>query len=231
MIATYGVDAVAGFGIAMRVEPIFLLVFYSLSAVTSPFMGQNYAANRYDRVAEARIVIGRFCLFFGMALAVVMVGVAEPVASLFSETDAITDIAVEYLVLDTLRVPRETFVQIWSAWRDGYTDTIVRNTSLTRDDVIAYFEDMIVYELHVGSFSGEDDGIDHYPGRYRDVVDAHIDHLVDLGINVVELMPIAEFARLLGTPAAAGARPLPAPVVGTTGGHGATAPAATGGGA
>ena len=81
----------------MRVEPIFLLVFYSLSAVTSPFMGQNFAATRYDRVAEARIVIGRFCLFFGLALAVVIVGVAEPVASLFSETDAITDIAAGYL--------------------------------------------------------------------------------------------------------------------------------------
>jgi len=97
LIATYGVDAVAGFGIAMRVEPIFLIVFYSLSAVTSPFMGQNHAAQLYGRVAEARIVIGRFCLYFGLALAVVMFVVAEPIASLFSETDAIRDVAVQYL--------------------------------------------------------------------------------------------------------------------------------------
>jgi putative MATE family efflux protein len=97
MIATYGVDAVAGFGIAMRVEPIFLIVFYSLSAVTSPFMGQNHAAQRFDRVAEAHLVIGRFCLLFGFALAGVIVVVASPVASLFSETDAIRVVAVEYL--------------------------------------------------------------------------------------------------------------------------------------
>ncbi|MBT8445289.1 MAG: MATE family efflux transporter [Gammaproteobacteria bacterium] len=97
MIATYGVDAVAGFGIAMRVEPIFLLVFYSLSAVTSPFMGQNHASHRYDRVAEARLVIGRFCLYFGLALAAVMFAVAEPIAAIFSKTEAIRDVAVDYL--------------------------------------------------------------------------------------------------------------------------------------
>lgn len=97
MIASFGVDAVAGFGIAMRVEPIFLIAFYSLSAVTSPFMGQNFGAHRFDRVAEARVVIGRFCLFFGLALAVVLAVVAVPIASIFSKTDAIRAVAVEYL--------------------------------------------------------------------------------------------------------------------------------------
>jgi 1,4-alpha-glucan branching enzyme len=53
---------------------------------------------------------------------------------------------------------------------------------------------MVIYELHVGSFSGEGDGVPHSPGRYRDVVDAHLEHLADLGVNVVELMPVGEFA-------------------------------------
>jgi len=97
MIAGFGVDAVAGFGIAMRVEPIFLIAFYALSAVTSPFMGQNIAAHRFDRMAEARIVIARFCLFFGLALAAVLVLVAVPLSSLFSKTEAIRDVAVGYL--------------------------------------------------------------------------------------------------------------------------------------
>jgi putative MATE family efflux protein len=97
MIAGFGVDAVAGFGIAMRVEPIFLIAFFALSAVTSPFMGQNYGASRFDRVDEARVVIGRFCLYFGMALAVLLVIVAVPLASVFSKTDAIRAVAVEYL--------------------------------------------------------------------------------------------------------------------------------------
>lgn len=55
------------------------------------------------------------------------------------------------------------------------------------------FEDMIVYELHVGTFSGRNDGGTNNPPTYRDVVDLHLDHLVELGINVVELMPVSEF--------------------------------------
>jgi len=54
MIATYGVDAVAGFGIAMRIEPIFLIPFYALSAVASPFFGQNIGSGNFDRLLEAR---------------------------------------------------------------------------------------------------------------------------------------------------------------------------------
>lgn len=54
------------------------------------------------------------------------------------------------------------------------------------------FEDMIIYELHVGTFSGYNDGLNRQ-GLYRDVVDTHLDHLLGLGINVVELMPITEF--------------------------------------
>lgn len=56
------------------------------------------------------------------------------------------------------------------------------------------FEDMIIYELHVGTFAGRNDpqASGAIPATYRDVA-AHVDHFVALGINVVELMPITEF--------------------------------------
>ena len=67
MIATHGVAAVAGYGVAMRIEPMFLIPFYALSAVTSPFFGQNFGAGQFDRLLEARRVITRFSLLFGLA--------------------------------------------------------------------------------------------------------------------------------------------------------------------
>jgi len=97
MVAGFGIDAVAGFGIAMRVEPIFLIAFYALSAVTSPFMGQNYAAGQLDRVAEARRVIGKFCLLFGLTVAVVLALVANPLTGFFSDNETIRNVAVTYL--------------------------------------------------------------------------------------------------------------------------------------
>jgi ubiquinone/menaquinone biosynthesis C-methylase UbiE len=38
------------------------------------------------------------------------------------------DVAQHYVVVDTLRVPRETFASIWEAWRDGYADPIGEHT-------------------------------------------------------------------------------------------------------
>lgn len=52
-------------------------------------------------------------------------------------------ITVDYVVVDTLRVPRQTFASILEAWRDGFVDPIAELTPITRDRVLAYFEQMI----------------------------------------------------------------------------------------
>jgi ubiquinone/menaquinone biosynthesis C-methylase UbiE len=53
------------------------------------------------------------------------------------------EITVEYVVVDTLRVPRETFAAILEAWRDGYSEVIAEVTRMTHEKVAAYFEQMI----------------------------------------------------------------------------------------
>lgn len=55
----------------------------------------------------------------------------------------IRDIAIDYVIVDTLRVPRATFAAIWEAWRDGFADSIAQHTRFTIDEVNAYFTDMI----------------------------------------------------------------------------------------
>lgn len=55
----------------------------------------------------------------------------------------VEDIAQHYVVVDTLRVPRETFAGIWEAWRDGYVDVIGEHTRFTAEEARALFEDMI----------------------------------------------------------------------------------------
>ena len=55
----------------------------------------------------------------------------------------VEDIALHYVVVDTLRVPRETFAAIWEAWRDGYVNEIGAHTRFTREEALALFEDMI----------------------------------------------------------------------------------------
>ncbi|RPI52377.1 MAG: class I SAM-dependent methyltransferase [Acidobacteria bacterium] len=55
----------------------------------------------------------------------------------------LSEITVDYVVVDPLRVPRATFAAIWRAWRDGYADAVSTHTSITRDMFVANFDDMI----------------------------------------------------------------------------------------
>ena len=54
-----------------------------------------------------------------------------------------SDIRVDYITVDTLRVDRGTFVEMMVAWRDGFAEGITQHTELTRDEVVAHFDAMI----------------------------------------------------------------------------------------
>ncbi len=99
LIADYGVDAVAGFGIAMRIEPMALIPFYALSAVTSPFFGQNIGCGHYDRLREARRLLARFCVLFGLALATVACLATPAISGLYTDDPAIRDVTTAYVWL------------------------------------------------------------------------------------------------------------------------------------
>jgi 1,4-alpha-glucan branching enzyme len=54
-------------------------------------------------------------------------------------------------------------------------------------------QDLVIYEMHVGSLGPNHAG----PGNLADAMD-FLDHLVDLGVNAVELMPMAQFSGTVG---------------------------------
>jgi len=55
----------------------------------------------------------------------------------------VDEIEQHYVVVDTIRVPRETFASIWEAWRDGYVGVIGTYTRFSSEQALALFEDMI----------------------------------------------------------------------------------------
>jgi ubiquinone/menaquinone biosynthesis C-methylase UbiE len=52
-------------------------------------------------------------------------------------------IAVDYAVVDTVRVPRETFARIWEAWRDGYQDSVADAAGIPREEMARLWREMI----------------------------------------------------------------------------------------
>lgn len=52
------------------------------------------------------------------------------------------DIAVTYLTIDSLRVDRSTLKQVYQAWADGFSQSIVDHTDLSADQVAAAWADI-----------------------------------------------------------------------------------------
>jgi SAM-dependent methyltransferase len=50
------------------------------------------------------------------------------------------ELRVDYVTVDTLRVPRDTFASIIDAWRDGYSEVISGHTALTLAETRALFD-------------------------------------------------------------------------------------------
>jgi ubiquinone/menaquinone biosynthesis C-methylase UbiE len=58
------------------------------------------------------------------------------------------DVMVDYVVVDTIRVPRETFAAIIEAWRDGYVESVAEYSRFTPEEATAYFNQMIANILN-----------------------------------------------------------------------------------
>jgi SAM-dependent methyltransferase len=55
----------------------------------------------------------------------------------------VVELRVDYVTVDTLRVPRATFAALLEAWRDGYADAIGANSALPAAEARALFDYII----------------------------------------------------------------------------------------
>ncbi len=119
MIAEYGAEAVAGHGAASRIEAMALVVFFAMSSVIGPFVGQNLGAGRYDRIREAQIESARFCLVIGLAMGIVVMLVARPMLSMFSDDIAVLDYGQLFLLIVPLSFGPAGIIMVANAAFNG----------------------------------------------------------------------------------------------------------------
>lgn len=55
----------------------------------------------------------------------------------------LADVRVDYVTVDTTRVPRDVFARIWTAWKDGFAVPIARHSELDLDHVRRCFDEML----------------------------------------------------------------------------------------
>ena len=97
MVARFGADAVAGFGVASRIESLVLVIFYAMSSTIGPFVGQNLAALKDERIQQSLWLTTRFCMSVGLLLAIVLALAAGPLASMFSDNPDVAGVTKLFL--------------------------------------------------------------------------------------------------------------------------------------
>ena len=115
MIAFYGSEAVAGLGIASRLEGLALAVFMALSATVGPLVGQNWGAGKIYRVNQAFLLSIRFCLIWGGLIAILL-GLASPwLASHFDNNPDVVSVTVAYMAIVPISYAASGIIQISSS--------------------------------------------------------------------------------------------------------------------
>jgi Na+-driven multidrug efflux pump len=119
MLAQYGPDAVAGFGVASRIESLTLVLFYALSAVIGPFVGQNIAAGRSDRIFEALRLSAIFCIGTGLIIAALLAVAGNWLPTIFSDNPDVTDVATLFLMIAPVSYGAYGLVMVMNAAFNG----------------------------------------------------------------------------------------------------------------
>lgn len=120
-LATYGQDAVAGYGAAGRLQSFAVVPLLALSGSIGAIVGQNWGAGQESRARKALSYAVGFAVLYGLAIAVLLVVFARDFAGLFSDSVPVIDAAVQYLVI--------------AAWGYGlYGALIVSNGALNAID-------------------------------------------------------------------------------------------------
>lgn len=97
LVATYGKEAVAAFGIGTRLELFALMVNGAMASVIISFAGQNIGAGQIGRVREGIRFSERFIAGYSLTLAVIFILFGQYFIALFSSNPSVVAHARLYL--------------------------------------------------------------------------------------------------------------------------------------
>lgn len=99
LIAGFGTEAVAAFGVGARIEALFLIPFFALNAGVAPFVGQNFGANEHGRIRTAMNHSFSFSIIWGLISLAVLLAFGKTITGWFTPSEEIATLASRYLTL------------------------------------------------------------------------------------------------------------------------------------
>ena len=99
LIARYGAESVAGFGVGARIESMSLIVVFGLSSTLPMFIGQNIGAGRGDRAYQALMLCIKFAVVFQIGVYILLLFFSPFITSGFSDNPTVIHVLKTYLLI------------------------------------------------------------------------------------------------------------------------------------
>jgi len=99
IIAGFGKEAVAAFGVASRIEMFALMVIASLGSVLIIFIGQNISKHKFQRIFKALNISLKFSLIWGVIVFILLLLFGKAIASIFTDDYEVIEITKNYFYI------------------------------------------------------------------------------------------------------------------------------------
>ncbi len=97
VLAGYGHEVVAGFGVATKIESVFLAIINAFSITATVFVGQNLGAGKGDRAKEGVRILSYVLIGLGAAIAALFFFSGNFLAGLFNDDPMVRSTTAMYL--------------------------------------------------------------------------------------------------------------------------------------
>ncbi|PZP57278.1 MAG: MATE family efflux transporter [Micavibrio aeruginosavorus] len=115
LLAKSGEAPVAAFGVASRVEAFCFIIMMALASGMAPIIGQNWGADKIDRVRETIKDAILFCIFWSVFVAIILGIFANSFADLFSSDPAVQKYIVLYFLIVPFTYALSNIVNGWAS--------------------------------------------------------------------------------------------------------------------
>ena len=117
LLAVYGEEAVAAFGIATRIEAFGMIILMALAVGMAPIIGQNFGARNFERVHETLRNAIAFSIFWSIGFSAILIFFGEVIASEFSTEPTV----IYYAVLSfQIIAPSYMFHALVNGWSSAF---------------------------------------------------------------------------------------------------------------
>ncbi|WP_412563796.1 MATE family efflux transporter [Thalassobius sp. MITS945101] len=119
LLAGFGPETVAAYGVAARIEALAMIGIFAISAAVTPFVAQNFGAAAHDRIDRAVVFAGKVNMYMGAALWIVLALSGPSLAQIFSDDPVVVRFVTLYFRIVALSYGFVGLINVTSAIFNG----------------------------------------------------------------------------------------------------------------